>query len=208
MADLSTLAGRRRAREEIIPVLQNVRDRATRDELVRYVADRLEVDPKILMAQDSPSAAAAEPQRAPGRLAGFDGQLSAVARSERTFLSICLASELGREYVERLSREHFSSGPLWRVRNYLLEHWQDPMTALPDDDESFSVLIKDVVARADNEAVPSDMLRRGFLQLDFARVNRELLKAQQDEDFDAQRALATERQGLRDQIDELMGLTL
>jgi hypothetical protein len=160
------------------------------------------------MAQDSPPVAVHEPQRAPGRLAGFDGQLDAVAKAERGFLSMCVASELGREYVERLRREHFSYGPLWRVRSHLLDHWSDPLTALPDDDESSAVLIKDVVLRADNEEVPSEVLRLTFLQIDMARVNRELRRAEHDQAFDAQRALAAERQGLRDQIDELMGLTL
>ncbi|MEA2449386.1 MAG: primase [Thermoleophilaceae bacterium] len=208
MASLDTLAGRRRARDEILPVLRNVRDRATRAELVRYVADRLEVDPEILMAQDPPSAAAAEPQRAPGRLAGFDGQLDAVARSERTFLSMCVASELGREYAERLRPDHFSIEPLRLVRAHLLEHWDDPLAGLPEEDPGLSALIKDVVMRADDEDVSADVLRLTFLQLEFRRVERGLRHAEQDSDFDAQRALATERQGLRDQIDELMGLTL
>jgi hypothetical protein len=79
---------------------------------------------------------------------------------------------------------------------------------LPDDDGSFSVLIKDVVLRADNDDVSAEVLRLTFLQMDLARVNRGLRRAEQAQDFDAQRVLARERQGLRDQIDELMGLTL
>jgi hypothetical protein len=39
-------------------------------------------------------------------------------------------------------------------------------------------------------------------------VNRGLRRAEQAEDFDSQRTLARDRQRLRDQIDELMGLTL
>jgi hypothetical protein len=70
------------------------------------------------------------------------------------------------------------------------------------------VLIKDVVLRADNVVMPPGGLRQTFLEMEFARVNRDLRRAEQAQDFDAQRALATERQGLRDQIDELMGLTL
>ena len=41
-----------------------------------------------------------------------------------------------------------------------------------------------------------------------ARVNRGLRTAEQAQDFDSQRTLAKDRQRLRDQIDELMGLTL
>ena len=44
-------------------------------------------------------------------------QLDAVARSERSFLTMCVSSELGHEYVSRLADDHFSSGPLRRVRD-------------------------------------------------------------------------------------------
>jgi len=70
------------------------------------------------------------------------------------------------------------------------------------------VLIKDVVLRAENDDVSAEALRLTFLQLDLARVNRGLRRAEQDQDFETQRTLARDRQRLRDQIDELMGLTL
>jgi hypothetical protein len=65
-----------------------------------------------------------------------------------------------------------------------------------------------VVLVADNDDVPADDLRLAFIRLDLRRVERELRHAEQERDFDSQRALASERQSLRDQIDELMGLTL
>jgi hypothetical protein len=176
---------------------------------VRFVADRLDIDPEYLKTMDSAPLLPAEPAgEAHARRSSALAPLDAVARKERTFLSMCVACELGHEYVERLRPEHFSYEPLWRVREHLLMHWDDPLTGLPEDDESSSVLIKDVVLRADNDVVPPEVLRLTFLQMEFARVNRELRRAEQAQDFDAQRALATERQGLRDQIDELMGLTL
>jgi hypothetical protein len=70
------------------------------------------------------------------------------------------------------------------------------------------VLIKDVVLRAENDVVSADVLRLTFLQLDLARVNRGLRSAEQTQDFEVQRALAKDRQRLRDQIDELMRVTL
>jgi DNA primase len=203
-ADLSTPRGRDRALAEARPVIATVPpNTATRDELVRFVADRLDVDRNYLMSQ-----AAAAPSRTAQPAAPARAPLDAVARKERTFITMCIGSEMGREYLERLTADHFSYEPLWRVRTHLISNWDDPLIALADDDESFAVLIKDVVLRADNEEVPSEVLRLTFLQIDFARVNRELRRAEHDQDFDAQRALATERQGLRDQIDELMGLTL
>src|SRR4051794_2987396 len=203
-ADLTTPRGRDRALAEIRPIIAAVPARtATRDELVRLVADRLDVDRSYVMTERqaatlAPRAAIRKP------LAPLD----AVARSERTFLSMCVGSELGKEYLERLERAHFSYEPFWRVREHLLRNWDDPLIALPDDDESFPVLIKDVVLRAENDDVSADVLRLTFLQLDLARVNRGLRMAEQSQDFDSQRMLAKDRQRLRDQIDELMGLTL
>jgi DNA primase len=207
-ADLTTPRGRDRALEAIGPIVANVPPRtATRDELVRFVADRLDVDPTYVMSRDARPAAPG--QQAPQlRVRKPAAPLDAVARSERTFLTMCVGSELGREYLERLERAHFSYEPLWRVREHLLRHWDDPLIALPDDDESFPVLIKDVVLRAENDDVSADVLRLTFLQLDLARVNRGLRTAEQAQDFEVQRTLARDRQRLRDQIDELMGLTL
>ena len=61
--------------------------------------------------------------------------------------------------------------------------------------------------RADDTHVSEDVLRLDFLQLELRRVDRGLRHAEQDGDFEAQRALAPERQGLKAQIDELMGAT-
>ena len=208
-ADLSTPRGRDRALAEARPIVNTVpANTATRDELLRFVADRLDVDRSYLMTQDPPKARVVHETAHARRPAVHSTALDAVARTERTFLSMCLGTELGREYLERLTPEHFSYAPLFHVREHLLAHWDDPLMGLPDDDESFAVLIKDVALRADNDDVSADVLRLTYLQLELRRVERGLRHAEQDRDFDAQRALAQDRQGLRDQIDELMGLTL
>jgi DNA primase len=209
-ADLSTPRGRDRALAAARPILATVPpNTATRDELVRYVADRLDVNPEYVMSQaDAPAARDAAAEQDAPRPAPRVTPLDAVARTERTFLSMCVGSEVGREYLEQMTPEHFSYEPLNRVREHLLRHWDDPLIALPDDDESFASLIKDVVLRADNDDVSADVLRLTFLQLELRRVERGLRHAERGADFDAQRTLAVERQGLRDQIDELMGLTL
>jgi hypothetical protein len=70
-----------------------------------------------------------------------------------------------------------------------------------------SAAIKDVVMRADDTHVSEDVLRLDFLQLELRRVDRRLRHAEQDQDLEAQRTLAPERQGLKQQIDDLMGAT-
>jgi hypothetical protein len=117
------------------------------------------------------------------------------------------SDELGREYLDRLTDDHFSSAPLRRLRGHLASNWDDPLGELPEEDPMLSALIKDVVMRADETHVSDDVLRLDFLQLELRRVERRLRHAEQENDFEAQRALAPERQGLKAQIDELMGAT-
>ena len=207
-ADLTSTRGRDQALGEVRPLVAELAGKpATRDELVRYLADRLDVPRDYLLGQSPAHFARPEPRdepsSAPARL-----RLDAASKAERGFLTMCVSSELGQEYVARLGDDHFSSGPLRRVRDHLERHWENPLAALPDDDPVLSAAIKDVVMRADESHVSADVLRLDFLQLELRRVDRRLRHAEQDGDLEAQRALAPERQGLKEQIDELMGATL
>jgi DNA primase len=204
-ADLHRAGGRDEALEAVRPLIAQLAPKpATRDELVRYLSDRLSVPPDNLLAQLETPVAPAAQAAAPPRVLRLD----ATARLERSFLTMCVSSEeLGREYLERLSDDHFSSAPLRRVREHLSRHWDDPLADLPEEDPMLSALIKDVVMRADETHVSDDVLRLDFLQLELRRAERLLRRAEQDGDFEAQRALAPERQGLKAQIDELMGAT-
>lgn len=207
-ADLGSPRGRDQALGEVRPLVAELAGKpATRDELVRYLADRLDVPRDYLLGQSPAHFARPEPRdeqsSAPARL-----RLDATSKAERAFLTMCVSSELGEEYVGRLGDDHFSSGPLRRVRDHLERHWENPLAALPEDDPMLSAAIKDVVMRADESHVSEDVLRLDFLQLELRRVDRRLRHAEQDGDLEAQRALAPERQGLKEQIDELMGATL
>src|SRR3954452_23395080 len=207
-ADLHRPGGRDEAFEEVRPLVAELASKpATRDELVRYLSDRLDVPREYLLAQAptpiaSPALGADAPE-APRVL-----RLDVTARAERSFLTGCVSSdELGREYLDRLTDDHFSSAPLRRLRGHLASNWDDPLGELPEEDPMLSALIKDVVMRADETHVSDDVLRLDFLQLELRRVERGLRHAEQEGDFEAQRALAPERQGLKAQIDELMGAT-
>jgi DNA primase len=206
-ADLGSSRGRDQALEEVRPLVAQLAGKpATRDELVRYLSDRLDVPRDYLLVQ-SPASVARPEAGAPVAAPPRSVRLDATARVERSFLTMCVSSELGHEYVRRLSEDHFSSAPLRRVRDHLDRHWDDPLAVLPEDDPMLSALIKDVVMRADDTHVSEHVLRLDFLQLELRRVDRRLRHAEQDGDFAAQRTLAPERQGLKAQIDELMGAT-
>ncbi|GAC1323932.1 MAG: hypothetical protein NVSMB25_20880 [Thermoleophilaceae bacterium] len=200
-ADLTSPRGRDRALDQVRPLVAAIPpNTASRDELVRHLADRLDVPAEYLRADVPPMA----PRRAPAprpRPAALD-------RTERAFLAMCVSRpDVGRGYLERLSDEHLSSGELRGVRDHLKAHWSDPLARLPDDDEALAALITEVVMRAEREGVSAEGLRLTFLQLELRRVDRGLRRAEQDRDLEAQRSLAPARQSLKGEIDELMGVT-
>jgi len=121
---------------------------------------------------------------------------------------MCLAhGPTGRRYLEGLQDDHFSSQPLQRVRDHLLERFEDPLAALPEDDDALAGLITQVAFLAEAQPATESVLRLTWLQLELRRTERRLRQAAQTADYDIQRALWPQREGLRREIDELMGQT-
>src|SRR4051812_43332642 len=133
-ADLGTGAGRDRALAEVLPLVAALGGKpATRDELVRYLSDRLDVPRDYLLAQPPVSAA-----RRPDARPADPAPLSPASKAERELLTMCRFSELGHEYLERLTDEHFSTELFRQVRRHLAEHWDDPLAVLPEDDPTLA----------------------------------------------------------------------
>jgi DNA primase len=201
-ADLDTSRGRDEAIVEVRPLVAELAGRpATRDELLRYLSDRLDVDREYLLAPPSPTAPRYQPSPGP------DAPRPDARSAERSFLRMCCTSELGLEYIERLTPDHFSSQPWRQVRDHLAAHWDNPLAALPEDDPTLAAFIKDVVMRADDVPVTAESMRLDFLELDRRRIERQLRHATESGDLAAATKLQKERQALKDQIDELMGAT-
>jgi DNA primase len=206
LADLGSPRGRDAALAEVRPLVSALASKpATRDELVRYLSDRLDVPRDYLLAPATASTPRYQPDPGP-EPAPSRPQID-TSKVERLFLSMCLSSDIGREYVERLTDDHFSSEPLRQLRRHLVAHWDDPLAALPQDDPTLAALIKDVAMRADEVPVSPDSLRLDFLKLELRRAERQLRHANERRDFDSERALQSERQEIKAQIDELMGAT-
>jgi len=215
-ADLSDPVARDRAIVEVVPILDSVdASSVLRGHLMALVADKLDVPPENLHAQLAAagrSAAAPAPRPSAGAGSNGDGaapSVEAVARAEREFLTMCLADPAqGREYLERLDDDHFSSGALRRVRDHLASHFEDPLEGLPADDPALAALVTDVAMRGQEEHASAEALRLTFLQLELQRVKRQLRHAERDGDLERQRELWPVRESVRVQIDELMGQAL
>jgi DNA primase len=210
-SDLQTPRGRDRAFDEVRPLIATADSPATRDHLVRYVADKLDLAPDVVNTSLQ-SAPRVTPTRDEQPNAGAPRRaerlLDGASRSERAFLAMCLSQgDVGREYLARVTDPHLSSEALRLTRNHLVANFSDPLAQLPADDPAIAATITEVVMLADEEPSSEPALRLGFLQLELRRIERELRHAGQGDDFDRQRELWSERENVREAIGHVMGET-
>ena len=213
-ADLRTAHGRDRALRSVRPLVHSApANSATRDELVRFLADKLDVDPSYLTSQlDAPAAPVQAAREHDGASNGGAAAPAAapnvdtLSRKERTFIAMCLAERAhGREYLERLDDDHFSSDALRSARDHLVRHFEDPLAELPDGDPMVTAIVTEAAMRGQEEQASEEALRLTFLELEYQRVQRELRHAHREGDFERQRELFPMKKSVKAQIDELMG---
>jgi DNA primase len=216
-AELGTPTGRDKALEEARGLIAATPDRtAMRDELVREVADRLDVPvdyvreaanrprPRAVQAAAGSAAAASTGILPAGASAG-----EVAFRAEREFLARCLASgELGREYLSRPTDDQLSSDATRRAREHLAKHFEDPLVELSVDEPALAALVTDVALAAQEQPASSEaVLRMSILQLEKRRIEREIRRAAQAGDHARQGELAQAEQRVRGELDEVMGQT-
>jgi hypothetical protein len=177
---------------------------ATRDELVSYVSDRLDV-PASNVVTEIAAAPVGVRERQP---TAVPTALDAIARAERSFLAMCVGrGDLGHRYLLRLTDEHLTSAPLREARDWLKAHFDAPLAGLETEEPTRAALVTDVVALADEEPSTDAVLRLSFFQLELRRIERALRHAERAGDFERQRELWEEREGVRGGISEVMGET-
>jgi DNA primase len=205
-ADLDTPAGRDRALEEARGLIAATPERtAMRDELVREIADRLDVPPEYVRVAPRPRATLAAPAALPaGSSAG-----EVAFRAEREFLTFSLASgDVGRRYLSLPSDDQFSSEITRRAREHLVARFDDPLAGLPEDEPALGAFVSDVVHAAHElPAKPDSVLRMSILQLEGRRIEREIRRATQDGDHARHTELAAAEQRVRAELGEVMGQT-
>lgn len=203
-ADLETPVGRDRALEETRPLIAAIPPKtAMRDSLVRLVADRLDVPADYVTSNLSAPPAVAAGETAP-RSVGIAG-----LGPERAFVESCLASgDLGRKYLLRLGEGHLSSDLTRRACRHLVDHFDDPLAALDDDDPALAALVTGVVTAAmERQAATEPKLRMDFLQLELRRLDREIKQAAEAGDLERQDRLAAERNDALGEMKSVIGQT-
>jgi DNA primase len=209
-ADLETPAGRDAALERAAGLIaeHTTEGSAMRDELVREVADRLDVPVhRVLTALGSPGALRTR-DTGPAFPAGASAGEVAF-RAEREFLARCLASgDLGRSYLSIPTDEQLSSDATRRAREHLAAHFDDPLADLPEEEPALGRLVSEVVHAAGSQAPsPEAVLRMSILQLEKRRIEREIRRAAHDGDHARQSELAAAEQRVRGELDAVMGQT-
>jgi DNA primase len=201
--DYGSPEGRDRTIEELRPVFATLPPSAMRMELTRLVSGRLELPESVVERELSTAAAAAATAAGTaGAAAATEGSAAAVAsprrrvsraldrreETERTFLVLCLASpQEGASALEDLDLAgHFTSDLLRRVAERLRAgDLREPMKSLSavengngsaPDPELEGVLAELVVQAGREEGQPA-MLRVQRLQLELARVDRQIQAA-------------------------------
>ncbi len=215
--DTSSPAERDRALSEVAPVLVGMGESqvASREELERRVAERLDLDPatvrgRVVTAQPTsgggaaqasgrgPAGAGASPGAPAQRRAG--GELTSRERRERALLAMCITlPKEGGEYLERLGDGHLS--PLGiRAAAWLREHPEDPASNLPHDDDELAGLIAELVMLSRDEPASAEAMELNFLLLEQRRLEAEIATAGENDDYERRATLSRERAALVQRI--------
>jgi DNA primase len=209
--DVASPTERDRALDEVAPVLAGLGETASRDDLVRRVAERLDLDPALVMGRvvaAQPASGGAEGAFARSEPANSGRassqprrpvELSSRERRERALLAMCIALPAeGREYLARLSAEHLSPTGL-QAATWLREHPDEPASNLPPDPELAS-LITELVMKASEEPASHEAMEINFLLLEQRRLENEIAAAGERGDYERRAALSRERASLVERI--------
>ena len=206
--DISSPAERDRALGEVAPILAGMGETASRDDLVRRVAGRLDLEPALVMGRVTaarPASGGSTERPPPGRdappvPARNAGELTSRERRERALLAMCIAlpSE-GKEYLARLTDEHLSPTGS-RAAAWLREHPEDPASNLPRDDDQLAGLIAELVILAHDEPASAESMELNYLLLEQRRLESQIAAAGEADDYERRAALSRERAALVERI--------
>jgi DNA primase len=226
--DVSSPVERDRALAEVAPILAGMGEGASQSELVRRVADRLDLEPAMVMgrvvastpATGGPGAGGDEYRgggtggrgapggHGPAALEGHPGpapgarpvELTSRERRERALLAMCIAlPDPGAGYLERLGEGHLS-GSGREAAAFLRAHPKDPAEHLPRENGALAALITELVMLAREEPASEEAMELNFLLLDQRRLEDEIAAAGERGDYERRARLSRERAALVERI--------
>jgi DNA primase len=203
-ADLSSPAERDRALAEMAPVLAEMGESASRDELVRSVAERLDLDPAMVIGRMAAARGRAESGAGPAPAGGeapADAALTPRERRERALLAMCIADpKAGGPMLERLRPEHLSSPLAAGALEWLRGHLDEPLAGLPREDEELVSLVTQLVMTAEREPVSEEAMEMNFLLLEQRRLADQIAEAEKKGDHERRAELHREHAAVGERI--------
>jgi DNA primase len=212
--DVASPVERDRALAEVAPILAGMEEGASQSELVRRVADRLDLEPATVMGRVVASTPATggpgideDPRGGSGRSpaaapapAARPVELTSRERRERALLAMCIAlPEPGAVYLEKLGEGHLS-GSGRAAADFLRAHLKDPASDLPRENGVLAALITELVMMAREEPASEEAMELNFLLLDQRRLEDEIAAAGERGDYERRANLSRERAALVDRI--------
>jgi DNA primase len=209
--DVASPVDRDRALGEVAPVLAAMGEGASREDLVRRVAERLDFEPAMVMGRvvaATPASGGTDPEPSPARgksaasppTAARRVELTSRERRERALLAMCIAlPDAGREYLTRLTDGHLSPSGM-RAAAWLREHPEDPASDLPREDGELAGLISELVMLAHDEPASPESMELNYLLLEQRRMEGEIAAAGERGDYEGRAALSRERAALVERI--------
>lgn len=209
--DVSSPVARDEALDKIAPIIAVMAEGVSQSELVRKVADRLDLEPAMVMgrvvastpATGGPGASSPPPSRTqPERDAPRPPkqELTSRERRERALLAMCIAlPEQGAIFLEKLGEGHLSvSGRA--AADFLRAHPNDPAKHLPQENGALAALITELVMMAHEEPASEESMELNFLQLEQRRLEGEIEAAGERDDYERRASLSRERAALVERI--------
>jgi DNA primase len=213
--DVSSPVERDQALAEVAPILAGMEEGASQSELVRKVADRLDLEPAMVMGRvvastpttGGPGTTNGPEERRPTPAASPQStptprpvELTSRERRERALLAMCIAlPERGADYLERLGESHLSRSGL-AAAAFIRTHPKDPAEHLPRENGALAALITELVMLSREEPASEEAMELNFLLLDQRRLEDEIAAAGERGDYERRARLSRERAALVERI--------
>ena len=179
-ADLSSPSGRDRALDEVVTVIAAMPDSITREELIREVGDRLGADPGLVTRRISSSSR--PPRSAPSVAVAPqepERPLSSRELREEGLLALIVGSPGdGREWLDKLQDDHFSTPTAVRAFHWIREHLDEPTRGLSHDDDALLSYVTKVTMLAEREPATPEAMELSYLELELARLDDRIQAAE------------------------------
>jgi DNA primase len=214
--DVASPVERDRALAEVAPIIASMEEGASQSELIRKVADRLELEPAMVMGRviastpaiGGPGASQREDsrpqQRRQPQAAQQEAQrpveLTSRERQERALLAMCIAlPEPGAEFLEKLGESHLSrSGQA--AADFIRTHPEAPAEHIPRENGALAALVTELVMMAREQPASKESMELNFLLLDQRRLEEEIAAAGERGDYERRAQLSRERAALVERI--------